>query len=340
MNFPFLDTESVSALLASVDTHAFLQSMADAFRAFADREHGGVIQPLRSTISIPAEDAFFKIMPAYTSTVPAMGVKLVTFFPKQPHALQSILHLFDPVTGNPMCLMAADPITTNRTAVCSVVAAQALLPVAGAQRCKDPKEVAGWTVAVFGTGTQAFSHVKFLAKTFPGEISTFRVVSRDQQRAQGFVERIQHHLQTGCEDFSHLEWVATTCGKEACDGAAVVVTATVATEPVVLGSWLSPATCILSVGACRPHWRELDDAVMERVVVVADSVEGATQEAGDIVQTNTPVSAELGRLLLGDEKGLESFKDGTKDILLFKNLGMAIADICTGILIYNKWKDS
>lgn len=123
------------------------------------------------------------------------------------------------------------------------------------------------------------------------------MVSRDQQRAQGFVERIQHHLQTGCEDFSHLEWVATTCGKEvvslvltpvvllllvpwitrtvtlttfsslfffadkppfvyicgtvgrqACDGAAVVVTATVATEPVVLGSWLSPATCILSVG--------------------------------------------------------------------------------------------
>ena len=39
----------------------------------------------------------------------------------------------------------------------------------------------------------------------------------------------------------------------------------------------------VAVGACRPHWRELDDMLMKEAVVYVDSREGAMAESGDII---------------------------------------------------------
>lgn len=37
------------------------------------------------------------------------------------------------------------------------------------------------------------------------------------------------------------------------------------------------------MGACRPDWRELDDALMKEAVVYVDSREGAMAESGDVI---------------------------------------------------------
>ena len=39
------------------------------------------------------------------------------------------------------------------------------------------------------------------------------------------------------------------------------------------------------MGAVRPTWRELDDDVMQKSVVIADSREGALKESGDVIQS-------------------------------------------------------
>lgn len=44
-----------------------------------------------------------------------------------------------------------------------------------------------------------------------------------------------------------------------------------------------PSCCRAAVGACRPDWRELDDALMREAVVYVDSREGAMAESGDVI---------------------------------------------------------
>ena len=59
--------------------------------------------------------------------------------------------------------------------------------------------------------------------------------------------------------------------EEAVRGADVVVVATAATTPVLLGEWLSPGMHINAVGATRPNWRELDDEALRKARIYVDS---------------------------------------------------------------------
>ena len=40
---------------------------------------------------------------------------------------------------------------------------------------------------------------------------------------------------------------------------------------------------VAAVGAPRPTWRELDDELMQNSFIVADSIEAALKEAGDVI---------------------------------------------------------
>jgi len=74
--------------------------------------------------------------------------------------------------------------------------------------------------------------------------------------------------------------------EEAVRGADIVVTATTASSPVVLGAWLAPGAHINAIGANFPQKRELDDEAVRRASVVAvDSVEQSRLEAGDLIHT-------------------------------------------------------
>src|SRR2546427_10249454 len=71
---------------------------------------------------------------------------------------------------------------------------------------------------------------------------------------------------------------------EAVRGADIVCPATTATQPVVSGADLAPATHINAIGANHAHKRELDDeAIASADVIVVDSVEQSRQEAGDLI---------------------------------------------------------
>jgi ornithine cyclodeaminase/alanine dehydrogenase-like protein (mu-crystallin family) len=55
---------------------------------------------------------------------------------------------------------------------------------------------------------------------------------------------------------------AAASAEEAVRGADVIVVATSATTPVLMGEWLSPGAHINAVGATRSTWRELDDVAL------------------------------------------------------------------------------
>ena len=77
--------------------------------------------------------------------------------------------------------------------------------------------------------------------------------------------------------------IACESAEQACVGAAVILTATLSREPVVKGCWLKEGTVIISVGACRPYRRELDDELMHNSVIYVDNVHAANAESGDII---------------------------------------------------------
>jgi thiomorpholine-carboxylate dehydrogenase len=108
----------------------------------------------------------------------------------------------------------------------------------------------------------------------------------------------------------------------------VIVTATNSTTPVLKGAWLKHGCHVNAIGACRPDWRELDDAAMKGGVVFVDSREGAMKESGDVILSRADVYAELGEALAG------KLPARANETTIFKSLGMAVEDIAAAMLVY------
>ncbi|KAK3708720.1 hypothetical protein QZH41_004432 [Actinostola sp. cb2023] len=143
-----------------------------------------------------------------------------------------------------------------------------------------------------------------------------RVWSRTPANAKKFADEIQAQC--------------CTTVKEAVAGADVIVTATFAENYVLEGKWVKQGAVINAVGAPRPFWRELDDDAMLNSFVVADSMEAAMAESGDVVQSKATVVGEIGDVIAGK---IEVPKDKT---IVFKSLGIGVQDIVSAKLVYDK----
>lgn len=270
-------------------------------QALIDFSSGRVIQPVRNGIVVEPAGGFFFMMPALGE---ALGVKIVSFFPKNadrgiPTHTATIL-LADPETGVPLALMDGTVITEMRTAAVSAVATKLLA-------APDAR-----VLAILGSGVQARSHWEALKNV--RDFREVRVWSPNEQHARRFAAEIGGVAQSP---------------EDAVRGADVVVTATSSRNPVLRGEWLKPGCHINAVGACRPDWRELDDAAMGHAVFV-DSREGAFRESGDILLSGAKIHAELGEALVG------AVPSRAHETTVFKSLGMAIEDVVAAMLVYRK----
>jgi ornithine cyclodeaminase/alanine dehydrogenase-like protein (mu-crystallin family) len=269
-------------------------------RALIDFSSGKVTQPVRSVINVDPPGGFLGLMPALTPD--GLGLKAVTFYPSNAErgipTHMATIFLVDPETGTPLAIMDGRLITEMRTAAVSAAATK-LLAV------PDSK-----ILAILGSGVQARSHAQALRLV--RNFEEIRVGSPTGEHAKQFAEEVGG---------------TAVSAEEAVRGADVVVTATNSKTPVLKGSWLKPGCHINAVGACRPDWRELDDEAMANVVFV-DSREGAIKESGDIILSRAKIYAELGEALAG------KVPPRTKEITIFKSLGMAVEDIAAAMLVY------
>ena len=289
-----LDEAAVHALLRMED---LIPAMAGAL---ADLSAGKVVQPMRVMLPVSEHQGFLGIMPAYAG---ALGAKLVTFYPNNqgvPSHHATIL-LFRPETGEPLVMMDGRLITEMRTAAASAVATKLLARPDASM------------LAILGSGVQARSHLEALRL-----VRAFRDVRVWSPRnARPFAECF------GVE--------AAASAEEAVRGADVVVVATTSTKPVLRGEWLSAGTHINAVGACRPNWRELDDAVLRRARLYVDSREAAMHESGDVIAAGD-VAAEIGEVVAEARRGRQS----AEEITLFKSVGVAVEDVVAADLVHRK----
>jgi ornithine cyclodeaminase/alanine dehydrogenase-like protein (mu-crystallin family) len=269
-------------------------------RALAEFSGGTVVQPTRVMHPVAEHQGFLGLMPAYTGT--ALGVKLVSFYPENrdvPTHHAAIL-LFKPETGEPLVSMDGRLITEMRTAAVSAVATRHLA-----------RSDAG-VLAILGSGVQARSHLAALRL-----VRDFREVRVwSPRRAQAFAEEFGVR--------------AAASAEEAVRGADVVVTATTSRTPVLRGEWLSPGAHVNAVGAARPDWRELDDEVLRRARVFVDSREAAIKESGDVI-AGGKIDGELGEVV-----ARTTGRTSHDEVTLFKSLGLAVEDVATAALVYDK----
>jgi ornithine cyclodeaminase/alanine dehydrogenase-like protein (mu-crystallin family) len=310
----FLSAADVRRLL---EPDRLIDAMEEALVAFSS---GAARQPVRQALPVTQHGGFFVVMPAVlggggSSGVPteegttdAMGVKLVTFYPRNAErgleTHMALIALFEPTTGEPLVVMDGTYLTEMRTAAVSAAATRRL--------AAPDADV----LAILGSGVQARSHLELLRRVRP--LREVRVWSRSRAHADRFVE-----AQRG----EGLDLRACDTAEDAVRGADVVVTATSATEPVLRGEWLEPGAHVNAIGACVAGWRELDDDVMRNVVYV-DSRAAAAVESGDVILSKCDVYAELGELFAG------SVEPRAEEITVFKSLGLAVEDVAAASLVW------
>ena len=291
----YLDEAGVRAALRWDE---LIDAMEGALAAFSS---GRVLQPVRNMLTIEEGKRYLGIMPAVSER--AMGLKLVSFYPGNagtaiPTHMAMIL-LFRSDTGEPLAVMDGRLITEMRTAAVSAAAARRLAP-------SDSR-----VLALLGSGVQAKAHLEALARV--RDFEEVRVWSRTPEHAERFARE---------HDARAMD------AESAVRGADVVVTATSAREPILKGAWLKDGAYVNAVGAPRPTWRELDDAVMANLLFV-DSREAVLKESGDVILSKAVIYAEIGEIFAGAKQSLRS------RTTVFKSVGIAAEDIAAARLVYD-----
>ena len=296
MALAFLDESRVRALLRPED---LIPAMRGALAALSA---GRVVQPVRSVVPVADHSGFFGVMPAYAGS--GLGAKLVTFYPGNAGVPthHAIIVLFRPETGEPLAVMDGRLITELRTAAASAVATDLL--------ARPDASVLG----ILGAGVQAGSHLDALRL-----VRRFREVRVWSPRSAGA--------------FATAHGVTPAPSAEAAvRGADVIVTATSSMTPVLMGDWVAPGAHINAIGACRPEWRELDDALLGRARIWVDSKDAALAESGDVIAGAGRLAGEIGAVANGVLGGRRS----PDEVTVFKSLGVAVEDVAAAELVWRR----
>ena len=181
-------------------------------------------------------------------------------------------------------------------------------------------------VGCLGTGWQAQSQLEAVGAVRP--VARILVFGRDAHRKQAFAEMMAQRLRVPVE--------AVPSALDAVRDAEIVITATTASAPVLLGRWLRPGTHINAIGVNRADRRELDDEAVRRAdrIVVDDRTQAAI-ECGDLLPLVATGSlswdrvGELGEVVSGRIPG----RTGRDEITLFESQGLALEDMAAAALL-------
>ena len=301
---PFYDAQEVRALL---DYDGCIGAVRAAMAEFtAD----GRPQPLRSILEI-APAKLFGLMPGMLAEPHGFGAKVLSVFadPAQPGraAHRGVVVLFEREQGALACIADAGEVTEIRTAAASAVATDVLAR-------PDAR-----TLALFGCGAQAASHIRALTRV--RRLEEILIWGRSAERAARFAQ------QMGREVGIAIRAVAT--GREAAT-ADIICTVTGSERPVLLGEWVRPGTHVNAVGSSRAGPVEIDDALVRSSRYIVDSRRSALAAASEFLLAreaglidDSHIVAEIGEVLLGRVPGRRS----AEEITLYKSLGHIVQDL-------------
>jgi ornithine cyclodeaminase len=284
-------------------------ALPPALHAMLLRRHAGLTRaPER--LQVPLTGGVLLAMPAADPEFAT--TKLVTVHPGNPQrGLPTLLGevlLMRSDTGERVLILDGPTVTARRTAAMSALAARELAPWA-----RGP-------MLVVGAGVQARAHLEAFSQVL-GVTSVF-VASRTPAHAQALAA---HARALG------LDAQAVERADDALAEAAIVVTGTTATEPVI-GDGVRPDAFVAAVGAYRPEMCELPAALLARAGLYVDDLAGAHHEAGDFLQAGVDWARVTAlEAVLAGEAARPAREDGP---VVFKSVGQALWDLAAARLAY------
>ena len=296
-----------------IDMDAAIPIQEEAFTRLAAGES---VEGLRSFVVSDTPPGVAIFNPSFLRNGGGYGVKVVSdFYGNTERGLarmSAIVTLFDGETGHPHTVMEGGYLTDLRTGAGTGAAARHL--------ARADSRVA----AVVGAGRVARNQLQALARI--RDLQRVLVAGRSRTRARAFADWIE--AEPGLPDDVTL--AGSTA--EAVGEADIVVAATTASEPVVLGRDLRPGTFVAAAGANVATAREVDtETVVRAAKLVIDSTADSLPNAGDLT---IPIAegavreeevAGIADIIAGTRPGRET----EEEITYYKSIGLPIQDLIT-----------
>lgn len=285
--------------------------------AFREKARGNVEAPPKPGVH-PQKDAFIHAMPAYIPKMRVAGIKWVSGFPENPKLglpyISGLLILNDVENGFPICVMDCTWITAKRTGAATAIAAKYLAR-------EDSK-----TFGVLGCGVQGRSNLAALITVCKDleEVMAYDVSAENLRR---YVQEmtIKHGVRV----------VPVDSPKKAVEDCDIVVTAGPILKnpkPVIEASWFKDGSFACSLDF-DSYWKP--EAMHSMNKFCTDDIEQLMYYRQQGYFRDIPeVYAELSRIISGKMRGREN----SRERIMCMNLGLAIEDMATAKLIYEKAK--
>jgi ornithine cyclodeaminase len=288
-----------------------MEAVEEAFRL---HHQGKTILPAKTVLDLDERQrGRGNAMPAYVGgEYEVFGIKWISGFPKNParHGLPRGIGLFilnDSWTGVPLAVMDCTLLSAMRTGAVTGVGAKYF-----ARRDAS-------VVAMIGAGVQARTQLQALHVALP-ELEVVRVYDVRHEAAEKYAHDMTLELDVDVRPVDSPE--------RAVRGADVVVTVTVADEPIVKDAWMKKGSYFAAVGSYQE----------EEFAVVANSDKVFVDGLEHVLHRSTPVVAlmvargtldehrigELGAVICGDLPGRET----PDERIFFSPIGMGTEDVC------------
>ncbi|MBE8538552.1 alanine dehydrogenase [Geoglobus acetivorans] len=277
--------------------------------------HGTGKTQMPAKIYLTFENGDLRAMPAFIEG--HAGIKWVNSHPRNREkglpTVMAILIYNDPDTGFPLAVMDATHLTNMRTGAAGGIAVKYLAR-------KDSR-----TVGFVGCGMQARTQLEAIVNV--AEIEKVKAYDISEGTAKDFLSFAEKFGLDG-----EVVEIDDACRSD------ILVTTTPSRTPVVKAEWIEEGTHINAIGADAPGKQELDPEILLRARVVVDDYEQAFH-SGEVnvplsegIITKDHIFGTLGEIVAGLKKGRED----DSQITVFDSTGLAIQDIATASLIYDR----
>jgi len=311
-HFLYLSRQQIESLEVT------MQEVIDSLeKMFVEMGNGRVEMPPKPGIH-PRPDAFIHAMPAYIPSMNAVGMKWVSGYPENWRLgfnyINGLLILNEVNTGIPTAVMDCTWITAVRTGAATALSAKYLAR----------KESS--TVGIIACGVQGRSNLEALACMFP--LQKVKAYDLVPEVANNFADEMEKRLEIEIEVVDHV--------KDAVAGLDMVVTSGPILKnpkPTIQPGWLQEGA-FASLVDFDSYWTGAAQAEADKIATDDISQMEYYRGAGYFQQTPRAY-ADLGEIIAGKVPGRES----ANERILGINLGIALEDIATASLIYQRARE-
>jgi len=323
VEFLYLSQEDVRAA-GGLDMKMTLQAVERAFKLLNE---GHVRIPHKIVLELPPGERERGRMNGLAAYIgggwEVAGIKWTPSFPKNPYErdlprANALIILNDTQTGMPLAVMDGTIISAMRTGATGGLGAKYL--------ARKDSEIVG----MIGLGVQARTQAMALKEVLPN-LKEIRGYRRSKEKAVKDAREI--------EELTGIRTVAVDSARDAVVGADVVVTATMADEPIVKNAWMKEGSLFIHIGS---YVEQEYDVVLNSDKIVVDDWEVVKHRKTPILARmydeglikDEDIYANLDEIVAGKKPGREN----DEERIFYAPIGMAHEDVAVASMVYERAK--